>query len=124
MGRGKTDKRKTKAELIAELTELRDRVAHLEANSVAAADSEADGERHDSAVAGNGALASLDALDSAGLDRLSEAVSDLLRRMVSEDVDIRLTAEERVGMVQANPGAAEQLIVNLFVTRAQPSKRS
>ncbi len=124
MGRSKADKRKTKAELIAELTELRERLTQLEADGVAAAKSEADGEPHDSAVAGNGALAAPDALDSAGLDRLSEAVSDLLRRMVAEDVDIRLTAEERVGMVQANPGAAEQLIVNLFVTRAQPSKRS
>jgi PAS domain S-box-containing protein len=42
-------------------------------------------------------------------------VEKMLRRLIGEDIDLMTTLEERLGLVSADPGQIEQVIVNLAV---------
>ena len=111
MGRVKRDKKKTKAQLIEELNELRQRVAQLEGQS-------ANGESH--AHTNGDAEASAPPTEMQSLHRIAESVERTLRALIPQEVEIRLSAEERLGLVHADPGVAEQLIVQLFLTSSKP----
>lgn len=116
MSVGKKDKRKTKAELIEELNDLRSRVAELEAQETHRVEPPSgDGAAgiSNGQTRGNGVTPSL--------GDLADTVMATLRGSVPEQVDVRLTVEERMGMIPTMPGIAEQIVVNLFLIRAEPT---
>lgn len=112
MARRKRDKYKTKPQLLEELTQLRKRVAELEARQVE------DPAGDNGAVGNSGSSGEL-----MPLDQLAENLRAALQELIPDCVDIRLTAEERLGMIQTQPEVAEQLVVNLYLTRSRPRHR-
>jgi hypothetical protein len=112
MARRKRDKYKTKPQLLEELTQLRKRVAELEARQVE------DPAGDNGAVGNSGSSGEL-----MPLDQLAENLRTALQELIPDCVDIRLTAEERLGMIQTHPEVAEQLVVNLYLTRSRPRHR-
>ncbi len=114
MGRRKRDNHKTKAQLVKELTQLRERVAELEAQ---ASNQESNGNTSGSVEA------PVPPTEMQPLHRIAEQVEQTLRPILPEEVDIRLCTEERLGLVHADPGVSEQLVVHLFLTRSKPRHR-
>jgi len=51
------------------------------------------------------------------------AVSDMLRRLIGENIELDVTLDEKLGLVMADPGQVEQIIVNFAVNArdAMPS---
>jgi PAS domain S-box-containing protein len=49
------------------------------------------------------------------LNKLVEKLADMLRRLITEDVELRIQTTPGVGKVKADPGQLEQVIVNLAV---------
>ena len=49
------------------------------------------------------------------LNNLVHGLSAMLRRLIGEDIDLRLALREEVGRVSADPGQIEQVLMNLVV---------
>jgi PAS domain S-box-containing protein len=49
------------------------------------------------------------------LNKLVTSLSSMLRRLIGEDVDLRLVLPEELGRVSADPGQIEQVLMNLVV---------
>ena len=49
------------------------------------------------------------------LNNLVQGLSAMLRRLIGEDIDLRLTLREDIGRVSADPGQIEQVLMNLVV---------
>ncbi len=49
------------------------------------------------------------------LNQLVNGLGAMLRRLIGEDVDLRLTLRDNVGRVSADPGQMEQVLMNLVV---------
>lgn len=109
MAQGKANTKKTKTQLLQEVTKLRKRVAELEGQT---ANSESD-------ASSNGSPDTpASSFEMEPLNRIAESVEQALRTVVPAGVDIRLCTEERLGLIHADPGVAEQLVVHLFLTRS------
>ncbi len=49
------------------------------------------------------------------LNQLVTSLTAMLRRLIGEDIDLRLTLRDQLGRVSADPGQLEQVIMNLVV---------
>ena len=49
------------------------------------------------------------------LNRLITSLSTMLRRLIGEDIDLRLDLRRDLGQVSADPGQIEQVLMNLVV---------
>ena len=49
------------------------------------------------------------------LNKLVTALSTMLRRLIGEDIDLQLVLRPDLGMVSADPGQIEQVLMNLVV---------
>jgi len=49
------------------------------------------------------------------LNRLTTGLSTMLRRLIGEDIDLRLELRQDLGQVNADPGQIEQVLMNLVV---------
>ncbi len=110
---GKSDKYKTKKELLAELEELRERFSLLEEQST-------NGNSASAAPHEVRPSAQLDhiSFEEVSLTEVADAVTMALENVVPKSVDIRFTAEERMGLVFPDRDVAHQVIVNLYLARS------
>ena len=49
------------------------------------------------------------------LNKLVTGLSTMLRRLIGEDIDLQLVLRPDLGMVSADPGQIEQVLMNLVV---------
>ncbi len=49
------------------------------------------------------------------LNKLVGGLSTMLRRLIGEDIDLRLSLRADIGRVSADPGQIEQVLMNLVV---------
>ena len=49
------------------------------------------------------------------LNKLVTSLSAMLRRLIGEDIDLQLALRPDLGMVSADPGQIEQVLMNLVV---------
>lgn len=109
MARRKGGTKRTKAQLVEQVAALQERVAELEAQAGGA----------ESNATSNGIPGTpASSFEMEPLNQIAESVEQALRSVIPAGVDIRLCTEERVGLVHADPGVAEQLVVHLFLTRS------